>query len=81
MPELNQIREQAAVIAKRISNDAAFKAQVLSNPEATLLAAGMVVETIPEFLAEQQDREGRGYVNCGVNSCIVSKCTTTILEN
>ena len=79
MSETNQIREKAVAITTRISGDAAFKAQVLSNPEATLLAAGMPAEAIPEFLAEQQAGETRGY-GCTF-TCVITECSLSLLED
>jgi len=80
---IDQVREKAASITARINSDAAFKAQVVEDPEATLVAAGLSTDAIPDFLAEAQNpasSEVSGYMlsDCTI-TCILTSCSLSIL--
>jgi hypothetical protein len=64
---IERVREQAATITSRLNRDAAFKAQVVNNPEATLVAAGLPAEAVPDFLRESphlSSNDVSGYLEC-----------------
>ncbi|GCE12805.1 hypothetical protein [Tengunoibacter tsumagoiensis] len=73
-------RETAAAIVERINTDAEFKAQVSSDPQSALVAAGLPQSLVAEFLAEELSGEVSGYLvsDCTV-TCILTTCTITSL--
>jgi hypothetical protein len=64
-----QIRAKAATLITRIQNDAAFRALVEQNPEATLVAAGLPANAVADVLAEVQAGLGEVSAYCGI-TCI-----------
>jgi hypothetical protein len=78
---IEQAREAATKIASRISADPEFRAQVVNDPENTLVAAGLPAEAVADFLAEEKpSSEVSGYllVDCTL-TCILTSCTITSL--
>jgi hypothetical protein len=80
---IEQIREKAKEVFARMNADPSFKAQVEQNPEATLVAAGLSAEAVPDFLSETQLVDVSGYIvvsgggcsfTCAI-TCITSSCT------
>lgn len=59
---LQHIRTTARGLATRVQEDPAFKEQVVSNPSATLTAAGLPEIAVSDFLRETELGEVAGYV-------------------
>jgi ribosomally synthesized peptide (Cys-rich family) len=81
---IEQIREKAKEIATRLSADPDFKAQIEHDPEGTLVAAGLPVTAVPDFLSEVQLADVSGYLvsDCSftcVITCVTSSCTLASL--
>lgn len=72
---IEQVREKAVAIARRLNTDAAFKAQLEKHPEETLVAAGFPADGVAEFLAEINlgESEVSGYLD----HCLCSVCCIT----
>jgi hypothetical protein len=78
---IEQAREAATKIASRINADPEFRAQVVNDPESTLVAAGLPAEAVADFLAEENSSaDVSGYLvsDCTL-TCILTSCTITSL--
>jgi hypothetical protein len=78
---IEQAREAATKIASRISTDPEFRAQVVNDPESTLVAAGLPAEAVADFLAEESaSADVKGYLlsECSL-TCVLTSCTISSL--
>ncbi len=67
--EIDQVRAATTQIAERAKNDAAFKQQLLDDPQSTLKAAGLPEAAIAE-IGKKSDGDVSGYSGyIGDGSC------------
>lgn len=72
---LDQIRELALELSARSKADPEFRKQVITNPVATLQAAGVPAKAIPDLMRENKlEADVEGYMRCIDFSCIISFC-------
>lgn len=70
MTQVEQIRAQVQQVLDRAQADSGYYEQLKSNPEATLIAAGVPAEATPDLIAELAgEDEVSGYMRCDRYTC------------
>jgi hypothetical protein len=66
--DLEQVRELARMLARRVQAEPAFAERILDDPGTTLTAAGLPEDFVEEFLMQTQLSEVQGYLSppCGL---------------